>query len=357
MGISISHLPKRPTCLTDAQLKDLGVESECQRSSYLLARKMAGLNGRKTFMNLRSVAGLHWIDLSGGQMIPYQWDRRAYERRKRMMEAVQLRQSLGVLHAVLRPAGGRVPILEIKAYIAEFRKHVAAYNKSEAGPKILICKFEADCHFYGRNEAYLHAHTLFDSNNVWAVKKAWSAFATKHRLPKMVSDISIVRKREIQGLVSYLAKHPIMVCVRDKKYPLYHPRALYETSDANLLDIQEAMHRTQFVWMPRKPRAKPQPQETVPDTVVVVSEKQNDCNLIIRPSFNDQFVEWLTQWINDYRHLQAFRGGALPTLAEKKAFGRQIQKAYDDSRRNFGKWMPIGYFSEIGRVLINWPPP
>lgn len=352
MGISISYLPKRPTCLTDAQLQDLGVESLCQRSSYLLARKMAKLNGRKTFMNLRSVAGIHWIDLSGGQMIPYQWDRRAYERRKRMMEAVQLRQSPGVLHAVLRPAGGRVPILEIKAYIAEFRKHVAAYNKSEAGPKILICKFEADCHFYGRNEAYLHAHTLFDSNNIWAVKKAWSAFATKHRLPKMVSDVSIVRKHEIQGLVSYLAKHPIMVCVRDKKYPLYHPRALYETSDANLQDIQEAMYRTQFIWMPRKPR-----QQKTEAVSRALKSDSTSRNLNIRPLFNDQFTEWLTQWINDYRHLQVFRGNVLPTPAEKRAFERQILKAYNDSRRNVGKWMPIGYFSEIGRVLINWPPP
>jgi hypothetical protein len=358
VGISIKYRPKHPTKLTDFLLKELGVASLSQRSSFFIAKKLAKLNGKKTFMDLRSAGDIHWIDLKGGQIIPYQWDRRSYERKKNMMAALKNRESQKMLHVVLRPAWGWIPILDMKAHIAAFRKFLTLYNKSGLGPKILLSKFEADCHLFCRSDAYLHVHALIDTNDEWAFKKAWAAFASKHGLPRMVAEAFIVRERRINRVVSYLAKYPIMVCVHDKKYPMYHPRAMHEVKDVDLLDLQEAMHRTQFVWLPRKPRAKPQPKATVSDVVVVVeAEEQVACNLNIRPLFNDPFAEWLTQWINDYRHLQAFRGGVLPSSAEKRAFERQILKAYNDSRRKFGKWMPIGYFSEIGRVLINWPVP
>lgn len=315
---------------------NLGVSSECQRGSYFLARRLAKLNGKRDFMMLRSNDdNYHWIDLRGGQIIPYQWDRRAHERKTRMMEAVNCRENAKLLHVVLRPAASRIPLIETKGFIASFRKALSDFSRVDGSPKILLAKFEVNLHLYGAEEAYLHCHALVDADNARAFRQAWAEFATKKQLPRVLDRSEVIAAKSIEYMVSYLAKHPAQIDVNGTKYPFYHPRGIREVTDSVLLDLQETFHRTQFIWLPRS-RSKKVEQPT----------------LNIRPSFTAEFVNWLTRWMNDYRQLQRLRGYSKMPQSQMEA---QISRAHRQSGLGFKKWYPIHYMAEIGLSVVNWP--
>ena len=70
MGIAINYMPKNPTTLTEGQLLDLGVTSESQRNSYLMARRLAKLLRRRRFMDIGGFEGAYYIDLKLAQLFP-----------------------------------------------------------------------------------------------------------------------------------------------------------------------------------------------------------------------------------------------------------------------------------------------
>ena len=185
MGIAIDFIPKDPQNLTDLMLKAIGVDSLAQRGSYLIAKRLARLNGKTRFVHFRSVVDYHRMDICGGQVINYQWDRRSSQRKQRIFDSLVESESKDLLHVVLQPAKGLIPVLEIKERIAAFRKILNKYNKSGAGPRILMCKFEANCDFYVSKEAYLHGHALIDATNVSAFRTEWAAFAASEGLSRM----------------------------------------------------------------------------------------------------------------------------------------------------------------------------
>lgn len=351
MGISIDYIPKNPSSLSEAQLIDLGVGSKSQRNSYLLAKRLAKLLRRRNFMEVRGFEGSYYIDIKLAQLIPYEWDRVSKRRKERMRASLALRSQGGVLHVILQPAGGHIHILDIKNEIRDFSRRITKYNRTTKGPKILISKFEVNCHFTGAGLAYLHCHVLIDSFNEWLFREAWAFFAGKEKLSAPAGQIKVIFNRDIAATINYLAKHPISIVCSGKNLPLFEPEAWKNLSDENLLDLQEMMWNTKFIWRKRVPKEK---DETLPARIKIPKVQSN---LNIRSPKRITYKEWLKQWSLDFERLKAHRSYIQPTSTEKDAFQRQKAAAQKHSHISFGTWTPKKYFSEIGLLLIHWPPP
>lgn len=352
MGISINYIPKNPSTLTEDQLIDLGVTSESKRNSYLMAQRLAKLLGRSRFMEIGGFEGSYYIDLMLAQCIPYEWDRSATRRVERISASLALRSQVGVLHAILQPANGHIPFCEVKDHIRDFSGKITKYNRTTKGPKILLGKFEVNCHFTDGSLGYLHCHTIVDTLNEYQFTKSWGIFAAKENLNLPIDEIRVIYNSSLHATIDYLAKYPIGIIGSGGYRPMYKPDAWGSLSNEDLLDLQEMMWNTKFIWRKRVPKEK----KEGPSLKINHQPAPEVSSFNIRSPKRLKFKDWVLLWQADFERLKAHRGGAEPSNEVKIAFQRQKILAQKHSQISFGTWKPNKYFSEIGLILVRWPP-
>lgn len=285
MGIRVAQRigKKSILLLTNEELEALGVESEAKRGSYLLAQRMAYITGNLAFAKLRKNAGMYFIDLKGGQFIPYLWDRNCKTRRERVLKSIGGAQFENLIHAVVQPADTRIPLDVIKPTIQSFRPRLNEFAKQHPELRLIFGKFEANVSVEAE-DAYLHAHLLFRSGSPTEIKRQWTNFAEKASFSKFIR-IELVPQSEVFQTVNYLIKHPYYWQHGDEGFPLYAPGAFKKVSDGCLAQLDKASSNTQFIWLPR-----------------------TDPYLSIRPSFPNTYDEWLSLWHDDLAKILLEKG-------------------------------------------------
>lgn len=276
MGFRIAQAIKkeRLLSLTIEELEALGVDSEAKRGSYLLAQRLAYITGNLAFAKLRRNAGKYYIDLKGGQIVPYLWDRNTKTRRERVLGAIKGARFEHLVHSVVQLADGHIPLHEIKSTIQRFRPKLNEFARRYPELRLVFGKIEATISINPEG-AYVHGHLLFRNRSPVEIKSKWVEFACECNLSKFIR-LEPVAPFEVLRTVNYLIKHPLFWKDGNKGFPLYEPKVVSNVSDECLARLDEASSNTQFIWLPRK-----------------------DFYFSIRPSFSNPYDNWLSLWHDD----------------------------------------------------------
>jgi hypothetical protein len=240
--------------LTEDDLKRYGIDSEEKRGSYLIARILGRLFHRTTIC-IKKKGNNAFIDFRGGFIIPYEWDRKSSERKKKIKRSLdKATNGKQLIQAIIPLTRAYICFKDIKTYQKKMIQRFKRFSKINKD-KLRLVKFEYVLHkVKGTLMCYGHCHVFVHATSADDFANNWSRFASKRQQPKLRGKCSAVEpdiNLGLEPMTSYMAKHPLSLVINERRYPLYEKEAREALADADWTVMYKATNRARFLWFPR----------------------------------------------------------------------------------------------------------